>query len=172
MRAKTPIVIGVFEDRLEAERAVDELEHSGFSHSDVGFALRGSDVGFGGMVTDAVGTKDGKGAVAGALTGGLVGGILGTATMMLLPGVGHMVLAGALLTGLGYAGAGVAIGGILGAMTGAEISEEEAAYYEKAFNDGKALVTVRSSDRDDQAIAIIRKHGGYETRANAPTLKV
>lgn len=157
-----PVLVAVFDDRLEAERAVDELEQIGFAHGDVGFALRGSDVTFGGMVTDAVGTKDDRGAVTGAVTGGLVGGLLGAAAALVIPGVGPVVAAGVLATSLGYATAGVAIGGILGAMTGAGLSEDEAQYYEKQFHAGKAIVTVAAVGREAEASAVLRKHGGYD----------
>jgi hypothetical protein len=156
------VLVAVFDDRMEAERAVDDLEQIGFSHHDIGFALRGSDVTHGGMVTDAVGTKDERGAVTGAVTGGVVGGLLGAAAALIVPGVGPVLAAGVLATSLGYAGAGVAIGGILGAMTGAGLSEEEARYYEKQFHAGKALVTVDPRGRNAEVTAILRKHGGYD----------
>jgi len=156
------LLVGVFDDRMEAERAVDELEHSGFSHDEVAFALRGSDVVEGGMLTDAVGAKDATGAVAGAVTGGVVGGLFGAAAALIVPGVGPVLAAGILATSLGYAGAGVAIGGILGAMTGAGLSEDEAKFYEKQFHNGKAIVTVFAGDREAEAAAILQKHGGYD----------
>jgi len=158
------VLVAVFDDRMEAERAVDELEQVGFSHHDIGFALRGSDVVRGGMLTDAVGAKDDRGMVTGAVTGGLVGGLIGAAAALVVPGVGPVLAAGVLATSLGYAGAGMAIGGILGAMTGAGLSEEEARYYEKQFHAGKAIVTVDARGRDLEVAEILRKHGGYDMR--------
>jgi len=160
--ATRALIVGVFEDRNEAERAVDEMEQAGFTHEQIGFALRGSDVVAGGMLTDTVGAKDGSGAVAGAVTGGVVGGLFGAAAALLIPGVGPVLAGGILATALGYGAAGVAVGGILGAMTGAGISEEEATFYERQFNEGKALVTVRGSDRDALAEQIIQRHGGRD----------
>src|SRR5438045_265597 len=81
-------LIACFEDRLEAERAVDELEQLGFKHDQIGYAIRGSDAVAGGMITDAEGTKDGRGAVAGMATGAGIGAVLGAAAAMLVPGVG------------------------------------------------------------------------------------
>ncbi len=164
--ATRTLIVGVFDDRNEAEMAVDELEHSGFTKDDVGFALRGNDVVRGGMVTDAIGTKDDTGAATGAVTGGVVGGLLGAAAALLIPGVGPVLAGGILATSLGYAAAGVAVGGILGAMTGAGLTEEEAQYYEKAFNEGRALVTVRAGVRDADAIRILRKHGAYDMQTS------
>ena len=70
-------LIAIFDDRLEAERAVRELEGDGFSSDQIGYVIRGSDVGAGGMITDTSGTKDGRGALIGAAAGGLAGGRAG-----------------------------------------------------------------------------------------------
>lgn len=156
----TSVVVGVFDDRLAAEKALDELHEAGFPHSDLGFALRGSDAARGGMITDAVGTKDSSGAIEGATTGALAGGILGAIAALVIPGIGPVVAAGALATALGFAGAGAAVGGILGAMTGLGVSQDEALYYEDQFNAGKAIVTVRAGEFVEKAVFIIRKHGG------------
>jgi hypothetical protein len=169
MATATPtIIVSVFDDRYQAEQAVDELEQAGFSADDIGFALRGSDVASGGMATDAVGVKDDTGAAAGAVTGGVVGGLLGAAAAIMLPGVGPVLAGGILATSLGYAAAGVAVGGILGAMTGAGLSEEEAQFYEREFNEGRAIVTVRSGNRDAEAAKILRRHGGYDMQTRRP----
>ena len=165
--ATRTLLVGIFGDRMEAERAVDDLEQAGFGTNEIGFALRGADVTRGGTVTDAVGTKDDVGAATGAVTGGMVGGLLGAAAAMLIPGVGPVLAGGILATSIGYAAAGVAVGGILGAMTGAGLSEEEARYYNQAFSEGRAIVTVRSGDRDDEALAILRRHGGYDMHTDS-----
>ena len=155
-------LIGIFDDRLEAEKAVRDLEYVGFSHDQIGYVIRGSDATAGGMITDTAGAKDGKGALAGAVTGGLAGGILAAAVTALLPGVGPVLAAGTLAMFFGYAAAGTAVGGILGAMIGLGYSEEEAKYYEQMFNEGKAIVAVHPGARTAQAGEILRRHGGYD----------
>ena len=162
------VVVGVFDDRNAAEEAVDELEHSGFTHADVGYAIRGADAVEGGMITDASATKDKHGALAGAATGAAAGGLLGAIAALVIPGIGPVISAGILTTALGFAGAGAAVGGILGAMTGLGVSHEEALYYEEQFNAGKAIVTVRAGDFADKAVTIIRRHGGYTIRDRQP----
>jgi len=158
-------VVAAFADRLEAERAVDELEQAAFRAEDIGFVIRGSDVAAGGMITDEQGAKDGRGAVAGMATGSGLGAILGAAAAMLVPGVGPVVAAGVLTTALGGAIAGTAIGGIFGAMTGLGISEDEARFYENEFQSGKAIVAVRAFSRMNDATEILRRHGGYDMQA-------
>jgi hypothetical protein len=157
-----PTLVAAFEDRLSAERAIDELSQAGFANDQLGFVLRGDDVTAGGMITDAVGAKDAKGAVTGAATGAIVGGLAAAAVTALIPGVGPVLAAGTLAMFLGYAGAGAAIGGIFGALTGLGISEQEARYFEKAFHEGKALVAVKAGARAADAGQILTRNGGYD----------
>jgi len=163
-KANVPTMVGIFDDRLEAERATDDLLQAGFTPDQVGFVIRGDDAVRGGMITDAVGAKDGKGAITGAATGALAGGLTAAAVTALIPGVGPILAAGTLAMFFGYAAAGAAIGGIFGALTGLGISEDEARYYEKAFNEGKALVAVKPGTRAAEAGQILRRHGGYDLR--------
>jgi hypothetical protein len=160
-------VVAAFEDRAQAERAVDELERAGFEHDRIGFALRGADVARGGMATDAQGTKDLTGAATGAMTGGMIGGVLATAAALLVPGVGPIVAGGLLASFFGGTIAGTAVGGILGAMQGLGVSEDEAKYYESKFDEGKAIVAVRAGDRSGEAGDLLRRHGGHDVHAAA-----
>src|SRR5437764_517186 len=88
------VVVGIFDDRYQAEQAVDELEQSGFSHHDVGFAIRGHDAVDGGMIPDAVGPNDAHGAVTGAATGAVAGAILGALASVSIPPVGPVLVGG------------------------------------------------------------------------------
>lgn len=157
--AEKPIVIGVFQDRTEAELAVDELEQANFDDQDIGFVLRGSDVARGGMITDVQGAKDRRGALSGMAVGGAVGGLLGAASALVIPGVGPILAGGILASAFGGAMAGVATGGILGALMGLGISEEEAQYYQREFHAGRAIVAVRTRTRAAEAGDILRRHG-------------
>ena len=58
--------------------------------------------------------------------------------------------------------------GLLGAMTGLGISEEEAREYEKQFHEGKAILTVRAGEHADEVVQIIRRHGGFVRRDEIP----
>jgi hypothetical protein len=153
-------LVGVFDDRHQAEQAVDALYKSGFAHDQVGFVIRGSDAIRGGMIVDAAGTKDGRGAAAGALTGGMVGGVLAAAVSLLIPGVGPLVAGGVLAAFFGGAIAGTAVGGIVGAMAGLGVSEDEAKFYEREFNDGRAIVAVKPDGRGAEAADVLVRHGG------------
>src|SRR4051812_20827114 len=115
--AEQRAIVGVFDDRIAAEQAVDALHATGFAHDKIGYAIRGAHDVDGGMITDATGTKDGKGALAGALTGGMVGGVLAAAVSLLIPGVGPVVAGGILGRLFRGAVAGAPGGGGLGAVT-------------------------------------------------------
>jgi len=164
-------LVAAFQDRLQAEQAVDELEQAGFSADDVGFAIRGSDAVEGGMITDTQGAKDRRGALAGMATGAGLGAVLGAAAALLVPGVGPVVAGGVLAMAFGGAVAGTAVGGIFGAMTGLGVSEEEARFYEREFNSGRAIVAVKAGPRLCDAAEILRRHGGYDLH-NQPISEV
>ena len=106
---KRSTLVAVFEDRNQAIAAVDELERAGFKHEEIGFAIRGSEAVRGGMITDATGTKDAKGALTGMATGGMVGGVLTAAVSLLIPGVGPIVAGGVLAAFFGGAGSTVVL---------------------------------------------------------------
>jgi hypothetical protein len=156
-------LVGIFEDRLAAERAVDELERNNFKSDQVGYAIRGTgNPEQSGMISDAQGTKDGRGAIVGAATGAGLGAILGAAAALLVPGFGPILAAGILTMAFGGAIAGTAVGGIFGALTGLGISEDEARQLEHEFNSGRAIVAVKAGPRAAEAAEIMRRHGGYD----------
>ncbi len=155
-------VVTAFNDRNEAVEAVDELKQAGFDEKQIGFAIRGDDAVAGGMITDAVGTRDAEGAIKGGTAGAAVGGILGAIAFAAIPGIGP-VLAGGMLAGLaGGAAAGGVTGALYGAMSGLGASEEEAVRYQREFEAGKAIVTVNAGERRAEAENILHRHGGYE----------
>src|SRR5215207_10002531 len=90
----TTVVVGIFDDRYEAEQALDDLVQAGFSRGDIGFAIRGHDAVEGGMITDAGGTKDGTGALAGITAGAVAGGVLGALASLIIPPLGPVILGG------------------------------------------------------------------------------
>ena len=143
-------VVAVFDDRINAEYAVDALEQVGFTHDHIGYVIRGADVSAGGMLTIADGAKDMRGAAAGIITGGIVGGVLATAAAILIPPIGPVIAAGLLASFFGGTIAGMAIGGIIGALK-ARRQRRRGAFYEKKFHEGKAIVAVKTGPRAAEA---------------------
>ena len=153
------VIVSIFCDRNAAENAVDALHHADFDQEQIGYAIRGADAVRGGAIVDEPLTKDGAGIAKGAAAGAVTGGILGAIAALALPGVGPILATGVLATALGFGAAGTAVGGIFGAMMGLGVSEEEAKVYEKAFHDGKAIVTVHAGNREVDARDILFRNG-------------
>lgn len=157
-------VVGVFEDQDRARQAVEDLRASGFSDDQIGYAMRGGE---GGETTTTV-TEDrdagdaAGGALGGAVTGGILGTILGAAAALLIPGVGPVIAGGILGAALTGAAVGAAAGGLIGALTSMGVPEEEARYYQGEFEAGRTIVTVQAGDRQQEAIAILRRNGAYD----------
>jgi hypothetical protein len=155
-------IVAVFDDRTHAENAVDELYRSGFRPEQVGFAVRDPAPAVEAPPLDP-GTKEGEGAVTGAVAGGALGGLVGAALAAgFIPGVGPVIAGGLLLGALGGAVSGAAGGGILGTLIGLNVPEDRARHFEQHFHSGRTLVTVRADDRRDEAVAVLRRHGGHD----------
>jgi hypothetical protein len=159
-------LVGVFERREDADRAVEELRRAGIRDEDIGFAVRGEDTTP--VTEEAPGTAAGEGAATGMLTGGVLGGLVGAAASGLIPGFGPVIAAGILSTILGGAAVGAAAGGMLGALMGLGIPEEEARYYQSEFEAGRVIITVKASDRWDEADRTLRSHGAYDVHKGPP----
>src|SRR5205814_821795 len=63
---------------------------------------------------------------------------------------------------LGGAAIGAATGGVIGALTGMGVPEEEARYYQGEVEAGNMLVTVQAPGRQQEAKAILQQYGAYD----------
>jgi hypothetical protein len=165
MRAQQSTVVGVFEDRRQADRAVDELRRAGFRDDQIGVAMRYDHEEVQGEDTSdtAEGTRAGTGAVTGALAGLGFGALAGLGVLSgVIPVIGPAIAGGTLGIILTNAAAGAGIGGLVGALAGAGIPEDEASYYQGEFEAGRAIVTVEARDRADEARAILRRYDAYD----------
>lgn len=155
-------VVGVFYERHEADRAIDDLVKAGFRNDQIGVITR-----------DAQGKTDVKqegedethaatGAVTGAVAGAGVGGLVGLGVLAgVIPVIGPAIAAGTLATILTNAAGGAAVAGLGGALIGWGIPEEHAKYYDGELQAGRIVVTVHADDRCDIARTILESHGGY-----------
>src|SRR5438067_1415826 len=165
------VVVGVFQDRTMAERAVEQLKNAGFRDDQIGFVVRdrGGDQGIGATDETAGTGTTGEGAAVGAISGGILGGIIGAAAALLIPGIGPVVAGGILATTLAGAAVGAAAGGLLGALTKMGVPEEEARYYESEFQAGRTIVTVQPDGRQQEALDILRRNGAYDATTRPAT---
>src|ERR1700720_3698770 len=152
-------VVGVFEDREDARKAIEALKDDGFAADAI--SILSPDKEATQQIAEDTGTHAGAGAATGAVTGGLLGGIGALA----IPGVGAFIAAGAFATALGGAAIGAGIGAIAGALMGMGVPEEHAKYYEGEAKAGKTLVTVRADNRYDDAQRILRDYGAYDVES-------
>src|SRR5919201_3209901 len=166
-----PTVVGVFDNRTEAERAVDELHRAGFRDDQIGYAAHGGEAPEGSTDWQAAGPGEaGEGAAKGAVSGGIIGGILGALATGLIPGIGPVVAGGLLAGIIGGGLIGAAGGGLLGALVGSMgVPEEEARYYDQEFRSGRTIVTVKADGRYDEAQSILRQSGAYDA-TNRPAM--
>ncbi|MHB8970761.1 MAG: general stress protein [Pirellulaceae bacterium] len=167
--ASCSTVVGVFNERSEADRAIDDLVKAGFRNDQIGVVTR--DPQRKTVVkkeeeeaeTHAASTAA-TGAVAGAGIGGLVGlGVLAG----VIPVIGPAIAAGTLGTILSNAAGGAAIAGLSGALIGWGVPEEHAKYYDDELRSGRIVVTVHTDDGCDKARTILESHGGYNHQSAA-----
>ncbi len=148
------VAVGVFTDRVQAQRAIDALRRAGFSDDEVGFLTRAE-------VADT-GEQVAGDAASGAVGGGLIGGVLGAAAALLIPGFGPVLAGGILAAVLGGAAIGAAAGGLIASLVGMGISEADARFYQQELEAGRTIVTVKTESGYDEAVAILRQYGAYD----------
>lgn len=165
-KATANAVVGVFYTRPEAETAVRELRDAGFANDAIGMIARDAD---GNMVNErSHETLAGEGAAAGAVVGAGAGALVGLGVLAgTIPVIGPVLAVGTLGTVLLNAAGGAAILGLVGALIGVGIPEDDARYYESEVHGGRFLVTVEAADRTAEAWSILHRSGGYN-RTVAP----
>jgi len=157
-------VVGVFEDRHHADKAVADLQQAGFRSDQIGVAMRHTgELGDTTTTGEATDSHAGTGAVAGAVAGLGLGALAGLGVLSgVIPVIGPAIAAGTLGVILSNAAAGAGIAGLVGALIGAGVPEEEAKYYHSEFEAGRTIVTVKADGRYDEAMAILRRHGAHD----------
>src|SRR5947209_2360005 len=138
-------VVGVFTDRRHAEVAMDALRHSLFPAQDVGF-LSPTGSGTADQTPTARIEHDAeRGPITGAVTGGTVGAVAGAVAVALIPGIGQILIGGALLGVVGATAAGAALGTYLGPFLGMKnVNDSLARHVEQELKGGRTVVTVRA----------------------------
>src|SRR5690242_19419983 len=152
-------VVGVFDRREQAERAVTALEAAGFRDDQIGLAMRGE---AGGNVAGRSAEESTQHAGGGAATGAVLGGVLGAIAALVIPGVGPVLALGTLGTVLAGAAVGAGVGALAGGLMGMGVPEEEARYYDEEFQAGRAIVTVNARSRYNEAQNVLRSEGGHD----------
>ncbi|RDI58519.1 hypothetical protein [Microvirga subterranea] len=155
----------LFDDYDHAAEAIRRLEASEIPHLDISLVAGN----LGGAYSqhanrffedeDEDGDSAGTGATIGTLAGGGAGLLAGLG-MLAIPGIGPVVAAGWLVSTLVGAGAGAAVGGLVGALADRGVSEEEAHRYEEGIRRGGVLVTVGVDQGDTDRVRTILDEAG------------
>ncbi len=161
------IVVGVFDAPRRAERALHELRSARFSPERVAVIV--GDTREARLLAEQTSIGDGEAAGAGMLLGGFTGGLLGWLvgiSTLAIPGVGPVVVAGALAATVGGAAVGVAAGKLAGALVDHGVPEAEARGYEGQLGGGAILLIAETSgDEETQRTYILfERHGSATVR--------
>ncbi len=176
----TVTISRLYDDRQAANLAVRDLEAAGLSARDISIVSSNADNWYGDdgkkmsrstVDRDADGVDDrAEGAAAGAGIGATVGGAAGLLAglgIMAIPGLGPVVAAGWLAATAVGAVAGGAAGGIIGALTQAGVSKEDAEVYAEGVRRGGTLVTARVPDDDRPRYEAIMDQSAVNIRTRA-----
>lgn len=163
------MVVGVFRDRNDAERAFDYLHTLGYTQSEINVLMsdktrtayypgqeeKRHDAGS--LATEGMGV----GGAIGTAIGATLAAVAAIGTSLVLPGLG-LIVAGPLAAALAGGGAGAVTGGIIGGLIGAGMTEQNAeAYVDALRNGGVALsVTPRNSDHASQIEKTFKDYHG------------
>ena len=160
-------IAALFEHYHDADRALNDLYQMGYDSDDISIVVpknlaRES---YDNDVNPAAETAS-QTAKTGAAFGGLAGLIAGLG-VILVPGIGPVLSAGALGALLGStaigAGVGAATGGLLGGLVGLGIPEHEAKIYESGVKHGGILMTViAEGDHIDKIQEILKRNHSIE----------
>lgn len=153
-------VIGVFESRSSAEKAVNELRSSGFSTEEINIISKeqkGNQKG-GEFYDDDI--------TDGALTGGTLGGLGGLllgAGALAIPGIGPVLAAGPIAGAIG----GAVAGGITGGLIDWGIPAESSERYERSVEEGDILAIIRAdAAKVSQAAQVLRQNGAKDVESH------
>lgn len=151
-------VAAVFDERSDAQAAVDELRSVGIDEERIGLALReGSSRAFERDAEVDLGHDAEIGVAAGSALGFLAG--MSIAALALVPG-GLIGLGGVLALGGGATLGGAMLGGYIGVGAGNRAFDERAEFANVPLDPGQTLVAVCSHGDPPAVGSIMERHGG------------
>jgi hypothetical protein len=165
MAGKNTAAFGIYRNRMDAERAVDQLVAAGFSNQDISVMM--PDTQSSHEFAHEKNTKAPEGTTTGVISGGAIGGTLGLLAgigALAIPGLGPFIAAGPIMGALAGMGAGGAVGGVVGALVGMGMPEYEAKRYEGRMKEGGVLLSVHceSSEEVGRAKDILEATGAED----------
>ncbi|CAN5158093.1 hypothetical protein BH10PLA2_BH10PLA2_07720 [soil metagenome] len=157
-------VVAVYRTRGQAEAAIDQLYHAGFTKEQVGILIPGEGEQQAITKIDSQEETHANGAVAGAATGTVIGTIAGALAMVLIPGLGPILTGGALMGVIAGAAAGAAVGSFAGPFLAMGFTEEDVHRYQTDLRSGRTVVVVHTEGNHDRAVMVLRSHDPVDLR--------
>jgi hypothetical protein len=161
--AKT--VIALFETEEDAARAADELVREGYTREQIG-VVAGHELSHPEEFVTASEDTDTKviGAVGKGLAwGGGLGALVGGVSSLLVPGLGPVVIGGALASAFLGAGLGASVGGVMAGLMKAGVDESDARLFDAALRHGGVVLTVHTDEaRARQAVQVLDRNGALD----------
>ena len=152
------MVIGVFENEEEAQRALMALKAEGLAEGDVSLAHDEE----GGMMSSSSDDGVGTGVLAGGAIGG-IGGFLISAGMLALPGIGLLAASTPIMGAIG----GALAGGVAGGLIDWGISPSDSESYENHVTAGRPLIFVSAEANMVQQITeLLAQYGAHEVKVH------
>jgi len=152
-------VIGTFDTREQAEKAIPALRNNGFYED---LSLVAADQKRPGGNRDANNNSIASGVTTGGVLGGLAGLAMGVGALT-IPGIGPILAAGPIAGIL----SGAATGGIAGGLIDWGIPADRSNFYEQKVKEGKILASVRTTeDKVNRAANILRENGAMDVEVH------
>jgi hypothetical protein len=158
------MLIGLFLNNSQADKAFDILKSKGYTNEEINIVMsentRTNYYPTKTEVTESVsssmeGAKTGTaiGSTLGATIGSIIGVAVAISSNIIIPGIG-LLIAGPILVGIAGASTGVVTGGIIGALLGVEADETKTQQYEKHLQEGQIIIGVHSKPQDIESIKL------------------
>lgn len=157
-RKEEQTLVGLFRDKLDAERAYDVVMDMGYGSDQINVVMSEetrnrhfmTDISADTKIRDRELEVVGVSSAIGSMVGGLVGVLAAMGISIPLPGLG-LVVAGPLAAGLLGAGAGGVTGGLIGALLTSGMPENSAKQFEEGIRQGGIMISVTPRTNADTA---------------------
>ena len=171
MARDNKMITAVFNDRFDAQRALDDLYAHGYDSSEISvmmsdqtrasFRQEGAEIAKHDAGSKAV-EGMGVGGAIGTAVGASLAAIAAIGTTLAIPWTGgaSLLVAGPIAAALAGGGAGAVTGGLIGSLVGAGMTEQNAQAYTDALKSGGVVVGVHPHD-DNEATRIKQRFGEF-----------
>jgi hypothetical protein len=165
MKKDSTLLVGVFYDRIQTEKALRDLQNGGFREDQIRITLCEADLTSPPPPIPEPPTKAKTGAGIGLAVGTAAGGLLGGFITGWLPGIGPIIAVGFLAGILGSTAAGAGLGSLLGLWIGSRLREQVPRPPVQITHVSRGILTVRPDGRYDEVAAILMRHAGCDVPA-------